>query len=205
MGHLAGTALVARLAMIGSVGVSAVELSGCDVIDDVEHWIPTGEDAVNAILAVLTANNIPVSVAVSATAGLIETGLNDLLAAVKEYQSTTPPPVGALQKIQTILQDISDNFSTFTSQLSGTAGNILKVVEALAQVVISTIGGFVSQLGTSTALRVNLKLNGMTVAPVKRTRRRFKKDWNAQLNAAKASGIKIPSAAYLHLSPFKYL
>ena len=204
-GHLAGSALIARMALAGATGITAVELSGCNVVTDIENWIPTGEAAVNAILAVLTANSIPISVGVSTFAGLVETGLNDLLAAVKEYQATTPPPVGALEKIQTILQDISDQFSSFTTSLSGVAAKVLAVVESLAEIVISTIGGFVGQLGTSASANLSLRLGARPVAAVHRTRRKFKHDWNSALDSAKKSGVIVPNAAYLKLSLVEHL
>lgn len=193
LGHMTKGAAVAAL------GVSVISLDGCNVLDTIESWIPTGEAAVNAILAVLTANNIPVSAAVSTIVGLIETGLNDLLAAIKEYESTTPPPQGVLAKIQTIMQDISDQFSNFVSQLSGVAGGILKVVTSLAEVVITTIAGFVNELTPSTQT-VSFKFSGAPVVAIKRSRRKFAHDWNSQLDAAKAVGVQVPKEAYLHVS-----
>jgi hypothetical protein len=194
------TAVGARLAMLIATG-STIELAGCNIIDDIENWVPVGEAAVNSILAILTANGVPIAAGISAVVNVIETAFNDLIAAAKEYQSTTPPPVGTLAKIETIMQDISDQFSSFVSQLSGIAGTILTVVVALVKVVISTIGGFVSQLPTSA--RALAKLNShqaVSASPVHRTRRAFKKDWNATLESGKTQGVACPASAYLPVS-----
>jgi hypothetical protein len=191
IGHLTKVAAIAVLLP------ATFEMEGCNVLSEIQAWVPTGEKAVNAILAVLVANNIPVSAGVQAAVGLVETGFNDLLAAIQEYESTTPPPVGALAKIQTIMKDISDQFSNFVAQLSGTGSNVLKVVVALATVVISTIGGFISQLGPTPAPSVELKLSGVVIPAVQRSNRKFKSDWNSQLNSAKALGVNCPKYAYL--------
>jgi phage-related protein len=198
IGHLGKGA--AAVAILGT----SVELAGCNVISDIQAWIPVGETALNSILSVLTANNIIISPAISTIVGLIETGFNDLVAAIQEYQSTTPPPVGVVAKIQAAIQAVADQFANFVSQLSGTAGKILTVVVAMAKVVISTIEGFVNQLPASArALAVRLTPE-LSTPPIHRTRRAFKKSWNAELDAASKVGVVCPKAAYLSVSFFEH-
>lgn len=177
---------------------SALMVEGCNTIQDIENWIPTGESAVNAILSILTANGVPISVPITAAVALVETALNDLLAAAKEYQSATPPPVGALAKIQAALAAVSDQFQNFVSQLSGIAGTVLQTVIALVKVIISTIGGFVSQLPSSPTLMARLNAHPTVAAPpVQRSNDQFKHTWNDQLQAASRTGVACPSGAYL--------
>jgi hypothetical protein len=197
IGHLSKTGAVLMLA--GTAG-SAAMLTGCNVLTDIENWIPVAEYAVNSILDVLSANGVPIAAAITAIVGVIETALNDLLAAVQEYQATVPAPIGALAKIQTILKDISDQFSNFISQLSGIVGTILKVVVSLVSVIISTIAGFVNSLPKTATFTMSFAVAGAPVVAVKRTRRVFKKDFNSQLDAAKTSGVTIPTRAYMKLS-----
>jgi hypothetical protein len=194
--------VILRLATLAGVTTVALEDAGCNVFTDIENWVPVGETAVNSILSVLTANGILVTPAISGIVTLVEAGFNALIAAIKEYQSTTPPPVGALQKIQTAFQDISDQFSAFVGQLSGVAGKVLTVVVALVKVVISTIGGFVGELPASAAsVLAKVSMNSaIATPPVHRTRRGFKKDFNSTLDAGAKQGVICPSGAYMHLS-----
>lgn len=191
IGHLSkGAAAIA----IGS----ALTLQGCNAIADIEAWIPTGENAVNAILSILTANGVPISPAITAAVALVEDALNALMAAAKEYQATTPPPVGALAKLQAALSAVSDQFQNFVSQLSGIAGTVLAVVISLVKVIISTIGGFVSQLPASPSLMAHLNSRPMIAAPpVLRSTDDFKHTWNDQLQSASKTGVACPSGAYL--------
>lgn len=186
---------------------SSLFLSSCNLEQDILNWIPTGEAALNSILTVLSANGILIPPGTTTIVNLIEVGFNDLVAAVKEYQSTTPPPVGALAKLKAAFQAVTDQFGNFVSSLSGTASKILAIVISIAQVVISTIGGFITQLpaAASALARLNPGNASVIASPVHRTRRSFKKAVNSTLDAGKAQGVIVPASAYLPVSLFEHL
>jgi len=203
-GHLAtGAAAIA-------LGGATIEMSGCNVWTDIENWIPLGIAAVNSILAILEANGVPLAAPIQLIVNTIQAGFTALEAAIKEYQSTTPAPVGVLQKIETIFTDIVNNFGTFLTQL-GLKGGLLSLISSLVQIILSTISGFMNEL-PSVATRAlvahtGLKAGSMTVPvlPIKRTRRGFKKDWNNTCYGAPAIGVQCPPAAYFSVSFFESL
>jgi hypothetical protein len=203
IGHLGlGAATVATL------GTATLGMSGCNVWTDLESWIPVGISAVNGILSILEMNGIVIAAPIQLIVNTIQAAFTALEAAVKEYQSTTPPPVGVLQKIETIFQDIVSNFGTFLTQL-GLSGGILSVISSLVQIILSTIAGFMNELPSASTrtlvAHATLKTGSATVPvlPHKRTRRAFKKSFNGTLDSASSVGVSVPPAAYLPVSFFE--
>jgi len=205
-----------RLAQ-GTAFIGTAELAGgCNLFNDILNWIPVGEASVNAMLTVLTSNGIAIAPAVSAAVTLTEAGLTALTAAVKEYQATTPPPVGAVAKVQTALKDVVDNFQTFLASIN-VPGNIFSVISGLAQVVLSTVAAFENQLPPTTpaaTAAARTTIVGATahvgqavivITPKHRTVRAYKKDWNATLDAGTKLGVLVPKSAYHHISFFEHL
>lgn len=196
-----------RLAYATALSGLSLALTGCSVFTDILNWVPVGEASLNAILAVLTGNGVLISPAMQAMVGLIEAGFTALTAAIKEYQSTTPAPVGALAKIETAFKDVVDNFKTFLSSLSVNAG-LLGIVVGLAQIIFSTIAAFLNRLPAASSIRRSVtiysseKVAGTVVAvtPKDRTRRAFKKDFNHVLDSGSSVGVSIPQSAYLHVT-----
>ena len=192
----------AGLLLLAASGMSLF-MAGCNVFADILSWVPVGEAALNSILAVLTGNGVIVTPVIQSVVSLIEAGFTALTAAVKEYQSTTPPPTGALSKVETAFKDIVDNFSTFLSSLS-VSGSLLGIITGLAQVVLSTIAAFVNRLPASTAMKsVSVRLSSVkvgetviVVTPKARTASSFKRDYDAILKTAPAD-VKIPPNAVL--------
>lgn len=176
---------------------------GCNVWTDILNWEPIGVDALNSIIAVLAANGFPVSGAVQQIVSDINAGFMALAAAVKEYQSTTPPPVGALQKVEAAFQAIVDQFGAFFTSLNLPGGNLFNLIASLVKIVLDTIAGFENRLpsGTVTLTRV-FKTNRLTIPikPTARSRRAFKHDFNAELTGPTATGLRIPPNAKLPLS-----
>ena len=197
------TARIASLFIFLAAGGMSLFVAGCSVFSDVLNWIPVGEAALNSILSVLTVNGVVISPAIQSLVSLIEAGFAALTAAVKEYQSTTPAPVGALSKVETAFKDIVDNFSTFLSSLS-VSGSLLGIITGLAQIVLSTIAAFVNRLPASTAMKsVSVRLSSVkvagtaiTVIPKARTASSFKHDYDAILKSAPAD-VKVPPNAIL--------
>ena len=194
--------LAGYFTMLLVVGES-VFLVACNLWSDIANWIPVGEAAINSILAVLTSNGVVITPAIQQIVTLIEAGFNALKAAVAEYQSTTPPPVGALDKIRTAFKDIVDNFGTFLQSLS-VPNSILGIITGLAGIVLSTIAAFMNQLpqpaGAKTmAIASSMKINGAAhaVTPKGRDAKTFRHDWNKTLDDGVKAGANVPKSAYL--------
>lgn len=206
-GHLVKGAVV-----VSVVSAEGFMLSGCNVFTDVLNWVPTGEAALNSILSILGANGIIIVPGLQTIVGLIEAGFTALTAAIKEYKSTTPPPVGALQKIETGFKDIVDNFKTFLQSLS-VSSPLLSIIVGIAQIIFSTIAAFMNRLPAASSLKrtvvlgSTLQVGGTTVAftPKDRSVRRFKKDVNSFLDDQRHSTVTIPKNAYLPLSLWEKL
>jgi len=197
---------------LGTMG-SWLWTSGCDIFTDIKNWVPIGEAALNAILAVLTGNGVLISPAIQTIVNLVEAGFTALRAAIKEYQSTTPPPVGALAKVETAFKDIVDSFRTFLASLN-VSGGLLGIVIGLGQIIFSTIAAFLNRLPATSSLRRTVSISSseriagtamVVIVPKDRTRRAFKKDWNRVLDAGPAVGVVVPQSAYLKLSLFEHL
>ena len=192
-----------RLMAYGSMLYLSAFMVACSLWSDVLNWIPVGEAAVNSILAVLAGNGVAITPAIQQIVNLIEAGFNALTAAVKEYQSTTPPPVGALAKVQAAFKDIVDNFGTFLQSLT-VPNSILGIITGLAGIVLSPIGAVVNKLpqmaGAKTAmLASSIKINGtaVPVTPHQRSTGGFRHDFNAVLDAGVKVGANVPKSAYL--------
>ena len=204
-GHLAtGAAIVA-------ISGEGLLLGGCNLYNDILNWVPVGEAALNSILTVLTSNGVAISPAIQSVVSLIEAGFTALTAAIKEYQSTSPAPVGAIAKIQTAFTDIVDNFSTFLKSLSVSSG-LVGIIVGLANIVFSTIAAFQNQLPAPASARFSAAIREVHVGAVSqtvtsklRTKRAFKKDFNSTLDTGAKAGLVIPKSAYLPLSVWEHL
>lgn len=201
-GHLLKGATVIAIAGEG------VLLEGCNLYNDILNWVPVGEASLNSILSILSANGIAITPAAQLLVTTIEAGFTALTAAVKEYQSTTPPPVGAVAKIQTVFKDITDNFGTFLKSLN-VSGSLVAVVVGIAQVVLSTIAAFANKLPvTPTAATartlapatVKVAATVQAVVPKERKLGNYKRDFNSELSKGEKQGVAIPKNAYLSLT-----
>lgn len=189
---------------------SMVGLAGCDfgsAVDDIENWIPVGEDAVNGIIAILGTNGVPILPAVLAAEDIVNAALVALKQAVKEYKATTPAPVGALAKIQAEFKAVTDSFGAFVQAINLPIGGVYNAIIGIVQIVLETIAGFQQKFPVAPSMSMGAvrMSNGMTInyTPKLRTRRAFKKDYNSRLDAWKKTGVVIPKQAYMHVSFFE--
>lgn len=198
-GYLTGSAVAARLALATGTGLAVFE-EGCTpatVFAAIKAWEQTGEDTINSIVSILTANNIIISTGAQTIIGIIETAFNDLINAVNDYYSATPPS-GIVARITAILQDIATEFANFASQLPAPANGIVATVLSLVGLVVSAVEGFISQLPTTAAVQAReIRVNGAVVTAKVMTKNQFRNSWNGTLKAAAASGLKCPKNAYL--------
>jgi hypothetical protein len=193
--------------LVLAVGGTSIELGGCSVITDIESWIPIGLAALDSIEAELKANNVPIPAVLVTVENDVKLALADLQAAAQEYDSTSPPPVGALQKLQAALKAVTDQFGNFLAQLQLPGGGLLNLILNLAGIVFSTIAGFINRLPVpatfkSSVVSAQYRVSGqvLNVVAKERSRRAFKKDWNGELDSAKKAGVQVAPAAYMKLS-----
>jgi hypothetical protein len=207
-GHLVkGAAVVGVITMTGA---PALFISGCNIFTDIKNWVPVGKATVDSIISVLSANGVALPAPALAVVTLIEAGFTDLAGAITEYQSTTPAPVGTLAKIETAFKDIVDNFGAFVKSL-GVSGGLEAIVVGLAGVVFSTVAAFLNGLPATSALKRTLVIGStvpgtnVAIVPKLRTRRGFKRDFNAVLHTGPKIGVTIPANAELKLSLGEHL
>jgi len=192
-----------KFALLITAFGSALFTAGCNVFNEILTWIPVGEASLDSILAVLANNGVVISPAIQKIVSLIEAGFAALTAAIKEYQSASPAPVGALAKVQEAFKDIVDNFNSFLQSLSISSG-LLAIITGLAKVVLSTIAAFVNRLPSTPAkahtmtAASSVKIGNTSVAiePKFRSKAAFRNDFNGELKAAPAD-VKVPASAYL--------
>jgi hypothetical protein len=179
---------------------------GCNVYDDLYNWIGVGIASLNSMVTILKANGIiPAAGIVNAILG----ALNAVRAAIDEYRSTVPAPVGALAKIETALNDAVSQFGTFLRSLSIPGFGLFSMIAALVDVILSTIAGFKNRL-PPIAQKLNVtmqiaQLTGKAVIPKHRTIRVFKKDWNAVLDTGPSLDVTVPQSAYHSISFWEHL
>jgi hypothetical protein len=209
IGHMTRSAAelyLARTLLLSTATGSALALGGCDVWSAIVSWEPTAKAALNGIITILGANGFPISQAAAAIVQTIEAALDQLIADVQAYKAVTPPPVGALQKIETAFSIITANFQTFLADIQVPDSPLLETIVAIVRVILSTIAGFENKTGAgvvSSAMRIggargNARV--ITITPKLRTPGGFKRDYNSQLAAGATAGVKCPPEVYLKLT-----
>jgi hypothetical protein len=197
---------VVRVARTGAAITGVIFQAACGFVSDLENWIPVAIASMNSIKLILSTNGFPLSANLTAIFNDIIASLNAVKAAAVEYSSITPPPVGALQKLQDAIKAVTDQLGTFLQQLNLPGGNIVTLIVGLAQIIISTIMAFANKLPPAPAGAKVFRLSDsyrvssvqFSVSPHERSRRQFRGDWNTQLDASKRVGLYVPGKAYLH-------
>jgi hypothetical protein len=181
-GHLVRGGLA--LAVAGtSLSLEGCPISISGVLTAIENWVPIGLDAIDTILTLLG----PIGTPYLAIIALVKAGFAQLVLDIKAYQAITPPPVGALAKIEATLNVIVTNFQSFLSSINVPDSALLTTILGFAEVILSTIAGFVQQIGATSAKlsvtvarQITISGHPVTVTPntTTLTRGSFKKAWN---------------------------
>ena len=120
-----------RLFVVLLIVQVALLLSACGPLtwlSDATNILPIVANMVSLVLTLIatlsggTILPVDVAAAVSAIIAKVLAGIKDIQAAVEEYKSTTPPPVGALAKIKAATQAVIDHLDAF---LNDTLGSIV--------------------------------------------------------------------------------
>jgi hypothetical protein len=165
-----------------ALGGSVISMTGCNVFQDIQTWIPIGLVAVQGIITVLGPLVPPQAVAIIV---LIKAAFADLSAAITSYNNDTNPVDKStlLAKIRTFLGDIVSNFQSFLNALNLGSNPIINVVVGLVNVVIAAVEGFMGQVPAAGPITpVTLTLNGRLINVTPKLYKNvadFKKDFNA--------------------------
>jgi hypothetical protein len=181
-GKLSGWAI-----FLMAIGASVFE-TGCGIMDTILAWVPVGLNAFSGILTVLSGAGIVIGPGPAAIITLIKAGFSDVTLAIQQYEAIKPPPAGALAKIDAVLNLLVQNFQNFLTSINIQNSAVATLVIGLAEVILTTISGFVAALPASTPMPLTkvglarqVRIGGHTLntTPVKNPSiHQFKKDWN---------------------------
>lgn len=180
-----------------SMGPTAL-LTGCNALTDIANWVSVGLSAFQNIIGLLEGTgviNVAAGGEIASIVGIIDTGFTDLRAAIQQYKSTTPAPAGALAKVDAILSLVVTDFQSFMSSLNFNDPSVEKLVTSLAEILLSTLGGFESELPASAAVaQTSFRVGSreLMVKPKHRTRHQFIRDWNHQVSSGGHPELKLP-------------
>ena len=167
--------------LIGAAGIAGFVVGGCNaagVWSEIETWLPKGIASFEAIVTLVDPIASPTIVA---AAELVRAGFAVLSAAVDQYIAAPAADKATfLGKVQTAFTAVTQNINQFLAAIGQSAKPIVKLAVALATIILSTIEGFMQQIGPApvpATLRVGAET--VTVAPVQRNKKTFIADFNA--------------------------
>jgi hypothetical protein len=174
-------------------------LTGCNattIFQTILAWIPTAEKAFAGIVTILGPFLPPGASAIIAE---VNAAFQVVVAAVNEYlNAPAADKTTFLDKLRVALQAVSDQIQAFLNAINIPGNPIVAVVLGLAQVIISTIEGFLNNLpvpvgGKVLTMQAALHCSGATVVVVPKLRNdsSFKKDFNAICEANGQTSIEL--------------
>ena len=180
------------LKFVGLMGLlgSIPSLAGCSwksVYTAIREYVPVGLQAFVGILGVLSGGGIislGANAAIDAVIALVNKAFGDVTTAVAQLQAT--PPVGTVATISAVLNTLSANIAKFMSDINVPDGQLAALVSGLANVILSTLAGFQTQLpnqpvATTVSAPHSFRIAGQTVTVFakKRSLSQFKHEYNA--------------------------
>jgi hypothetical protein len=202
------TAAGAKLALMGAAGGAVLTLDGCNVVTDLEHWIPVGRQGFNLVLAFLEDAGIlnpVVGGVINGAVALVQAAFNQLDGVVQQYKAINPPPAGIVQKIVAGLNLLAGNFQSFLTSINISDTSIAKYVARIADLILTTIAGFEALFpslakGTLVPNRTfSVAGQTATFVPKERTIRAYKKDHNSIMRAAGHPELTFHISFFQHL------
>lgn len=156
---------------------SSLTLGGCSaagVWNDIKTWLPTGIASFEAIMMLVAPLAAP---GIDAIAEMVKAAFAVLSAAVDQYiAAPAAEKQGWLAKVQLAFTDVTQNIQQFLTAVGASANPVVKLVLALATIILSTISAFLGKIGPTPA---TFSLQGAVVPPVLRNRKSFVSDFNA--------------------------
>lgn len=173
-----------KLVGFGTVALTTVGLESCNIggiWSQIQVWVPVGIAAFEQVLALVAPLAAP---GIDAIAELVKAGFAALASAVNQYiNAPAADKITLKAKVLLIFSQLSGDIQSFLNAVKVEGTNpIVKVILGLVGIILSTISGFISQIGPTPA-PASLRLGGASVqvVPVKRSLKQFKSDFNAAL------------------------
>jgi hypothetical protein len=175
----------AKLTGVGSLalaGTGALALEGCDVWNEIQAWVPAAISAFEQIVTLVAPLSSPAIVAIAQT---VEAGFSALAAAVNQYINAPAASKATFaDKVRLIFSQLTGDIQAFLSAINESANPVVKLALALVSIIVSTIMGFMSRIGTSVA-SPSLKVGAVVVSvtPAQRNRKQFVSAFNSACTA----------------------
>ena len=158
------------------------------VFTQIMSYVGVGLTAFQAVVDLL---DPALAVAVNSIVAPIKAGFADLQLAVQAYNNAPAASKSTLLgKISTILSDLQSQIQNFWSNLNLPDGSLATLIQGLLGIILSTLAGFATQLPAPVAAPRALPAKAISVAPVKRNKKQFEKDFNGALVAAGKPAVK---------------
>jgi len=179
-------------------GAAAVALGtsmeGCtlgSVWAEIQAWVPAGVAAFESIVTLVVPLAAP---GINTIATTVEAGFAALAAAVNQYLNAPAASKATLeQKVLLIFSQLQGDLQAFLSAVNVDGTNpIVKIVLGLISIIVSTITGFLGQIGTPPpAATMRMAGVSLNITPSARNRAKFVKDFNTACVAAGHSELAI--------------
>jgi len=176
VGHLAGGAAIVALS------ASAVELEGCNVLSELETWVPIGLSAFDTLVSFINpAAGSALAVVISTANSLWEA----VATAIANYQHTTDPTATTLDKVIAAMDALEGGLSAVLAALPASIpAVVLKAVQFGFGLLLATLKSIRNAIEPTTGLKA---LKPVTVTGV--TSAKSAKDFISQFN----SQVCVPS------------
>ncbi len=185
--------------LILSTGGAAVLLDACNaqtVFETIISWIPTAKSAFQGIVTILGPFLPPGAQALITE---VFAALDVVTAAVNEYLNAPAADKATfLGKLRVALTAVGDQIQAFLAAFKATGNPLISVVLGLAQIIISTIEGFLGKIPLPAGakvrtVRASIHFEGVTavVVPKVRSISQFKKDFNSVCEANGQTSIEL--------------
>ena len=174
VGHLVGGAAVV------AVAGSAVTLESCNVLSELETWVPIGLSAFDTLISYI---NPAAGTALSVIVGTVNGLWQAVATAIANYQHTTDPTTTVLDKVIAAMDALSGGLGQIVNSLPpGLSPVILKAVEFGFSLLLGTLKSIRNSIepAAPTAFKAlaPVSVNGVTSA---KSAKDFIKQFNANV------------------------
>ena len=173
-----GTLALAGL-MVGFFNAGCI--FSANVFENILTYISIGLQAFAAVVSLIP--GIPQALAMIIAA--VNAAFAAIQKAVNEYEAApASQKASLLGAIVTAINAAVDQLAAFLAAIPALPAPLDAAIVALTKIIVSTLEGFLAKLPIGAAPAKTANLRGQAVAPVTRTLKQFKHDFNAELVTA---------------------
>jgi hypothetical protein len=159
-----------------AVGMTTMGLSCSSVFTDISNYVPLGIQAFDGLLEILSPSE---ATALAPIITAVKAAFADLAAAVTAYENAPSASKATLVgKITTAINVVMAQLQQFWSDANLPDGTLASTIEAVLQIILSTLAAFLPLLGGNVVSTKKALKKTITYAPKKRTKKQFKADVN---------------------------